>query len=374
VDEKVVSRDPTGWWTRPATLVGTGPYRMVAHTRGQSADFAAVPAWWGSPRPAVARVHVGILPDARDRELAYEEGGYDINGYGGFSNLDARDILRIRQTRGLSRQLLLRPEGRTYWVSFNLTADPHRQAVGPFVDSLGGSARALRQAFDLAIDKKELVDSVCRGLICAPATGGVIAKGLNGYLSDNADPLAGFDPVQARQLLKGADPDGSKTRGLVYVYDPQDPLNESTARDLRLQWRANLGVDVRVRPESHVQFVLDRLSGTFVLSRDGWQADYDHPEDWFDNKFGSLAGCPDVNCSSGYTSARFDQLAFRADAEPLERALPLYQQMSRMLSDEVAYIPLYHPVAAFMVKPYVTGAGANDLADFRWSGLRLLSH
>jgi len=374
VDERIVASDPTGWWKKPATLVGTGPYRMVAHAPGRSADFAAVPAWWGSPKPSVARLHVGILPDARDRETAYEEGGYDLNGYGGFSNLDARDIVRVRQTPDLARQLLFRPVGRTYWVSFNVRADPQRKAVGPFIDSGGSSARALRQAFDLAIDKRKLVEAVCAGVICAPATGGIVTKGLKGYLGDNADPLAGFDAARARRLLKGADPDGTRTEGLVYVYDPEDPLNAATARELRAQWKANLGVDVAIRAEAHVQFVLDRLSGSFVLSRDGWQADYDNPQDWFDDKFGSLAGCPDVNCSSGYTSARFDQLAFQADAEPLDRALPVYAQMSRMLSDEVAYIPLYHPVAAFMAKPYVRGAGANDLLDFRWDGLRLLPH
>jgi ABC-type oligopeptide transport system substrate-binding subunit len=374
VDQRVVASDPKGWWTKPATLVGTGAYRMVGRSPGRSADFAAMPSWWGSPKPAVGHVHVGILPDARDREAAYEAGEYDINGFGGFSNLDLQDILRIKRTRSLNSQLLLRPGGRTYWVSFNLKADPTRKAGGPFIDSAGGSAKALRQAFDLAIDKKKLADAVCRGALCAPATGGIITKGLKGYLGDNADPLAGFDPVRARQLLKGADANGTKTKGLVYVYDPEDPVNQPTARNLREQWRTNLGVDVEIRPEPHARFVVDRLNGSFVLSRDGWTADYDHPEDWFDDKFGSLAGCPDVNCSTGYATPQFDRLAAQAGAQPLEKALPVYRQMSKMLSDEVAYIPLYHTVNAFMIRPYVRGAGANNLLDYRWSGIRFLPH
>ena len=52
----------------------------------------------------------------------------------------------------------------------------------------------------------------------------------------------------------------------------------------------------------------------------------------------------------------------------------MYRQMSRMLSDEVAYIPLYHTVNAFMIKPYVSGAGANDLFDHRWVGMHILPH
>jgi oligopeptide transport system substrate-binding protein len=374
VDPKVVARDPSGWWTKPSTLVGTGSYRMIARSPGQSADFAATPAWWGAPKPAVARVHVGILADARDREAAYEEGEYDINGYGGFSNLDLQDILRIRRTQSLDKQLFLRPGGRTYWVSFNLTTDPHRKAGGPFVDASGAAAKALRQAFDLAIDKKKLAAAVCRDVLCTPATGGIIAQGLKGYLGDNADPLARFDATRARQLLKGADPGGTKTKSLVYVYDPEDQVNQPTAQNLREQWRTNLGVDVQIQPEPHDRFVVDRLDGSLVLSRDGWTADYDHPGDWFDNKFGGLAGCPDANCTSGYTSPQFDRLALQADAQPTDKALPIYQQMSKMLSDEVAYIPLYHTTDAFMVQPYVRGAGSNDLLDYRWDGIRLLPH
>ena len=37
VDQKVVAGDPRGWWKRPDTLVGTGPYRMVARSPGRSA-------------------------------------------------------------------------------------------------------------------------------------------------------------------------------------------------------------------------------------------------------------------------------------------------------------------------------------------------
>jgi len=45
VDQKVVSKDPENWWTKPDTAVGTGAYKMSARTPGQSVDFTAVPNW-----------------------------------------------------------------------------------------------------------------------------------------------------------------------------------------------------------------------------------------------------------------------------------------------------------------------------------------
>jgi ABC-type oligopeptide transport system substrate-binding subunit len=373
VDQKAVQKDPANWWANPDTAVGTGAFKMSARTPKQSVDFTAVPNWWGSPKPTLKKIHLDIISDTGTRETAYEQGKYDINGYGGYSNLQVDDVLRIKASSSLSKELKTQPKVRTYWVSFNLTADAKRQAKGPFADQNGSSAKDLRMAFALAVDKQKMVDVVCHGL-CIPATGGLIAKGLKGYLGDNADPLAKFDSTRAKSLLKSADPDGSKTRGLTYVYDPENPLNGAAATYLQDQWQTNLGVHVDVQPESHSQFIKDRLAGKFVMSRDGWQADYDHPQDWFDNMYAKINGCPDTNCTSGYTNQQFEALAAQADGKPVADALPLYKQMSQLLIDEVAYIPLFYTVGAFMFKPYVKGAGTNNFFDFWWNQISILQH
>jgi oligopeptide transport system substrate-binding protein len=373
VDQKAVQKDPQNWWTTPENAVGTGAYQMTARTPGQSIEFTAVPNWWGSPKQTVKKVHLDIIKDTGTRETAYEQGKYDLNGYGGYSNLQVDDVLRIKGS-SLNSQLKLQPKVRTTWASFNLTSDAKRTGKGPFADQNGSSAKDLRMAFTLAIDKQKLVNVVCHDVLCIAATGGLISKGLKGYLGDNADPLAKFDPTKAKSLLKSADPDGSKTKGLTYVYDPENPLNATTAAYIQDQWQTNLGVHVDVQPESHSQFIKDRLSGKFVLSRDGWQADYDHPQDWFDNLFASVAGCPDTNCTTGYTNPQFDSLAQQADGKPLADSLPTYKQMSQMLIDEVAYVPLYYSVGAFMYKPYVKGAGSNNFFDYLWNGISILQH
>jgi oligopeptide transport system substrate-binding protein len=375
VDQKVIATDPQNWWTKPDTAVGTGAYKMSARTPGQSIDFTAVPNWWGSPKPTVKNVHLDIIADATTREAAYEQGKYDLNGFGGYSNLNVDDILRIKNTASMSKQLLLHPKVRTTWVNMNMVSDSNRQAKGPFVDTPGStSGKDLRMAFALAIDKSKLAQVVCQSLVCTPATGGLITKGLKGYAGDNTDPLAKFDPVKAKSLLKGADPDGSKTKGLTYVYDPENPLNKATAQNLQDQWNTNLGVQVGLQAESHSQFIKDYLSGKFVMNRSGWQADYDHPQDWFDNLFGKVAGCPDTNCASGYDSPQYDQLVASADSKPLDQALPIYKQANQLLIDNVAYIPLYYSVGAFMIKPYVKGAGTNNFFDLWWNNYQILQH
>jgi oligopeptide transport system substrate-binding protein len=372
VDQKAIHQDPNNWWQKPELLVGTGAYKMTAHTVNQSVDFQAVDNWWGSPKPTVKKIHLPIISDPSTAITGFDQGKYDLVGFGGYSNLPVADVLRIKNSGKESKELLLHPKSRSYWVTFNMSGEG-RKTSGPFTTSAPDS-KDLRMAFDLAVDKQKLAKVVCQDIVCTPATGGLFAKGLKGYLGDNADPLAKFDAGKAKQLLKKADPDGSKTKGLTYTYDPESPLNKPTAEFLQDQWKTNLGVNVQLAAEAHKQFIPDRQTGAFVLSRDGWQADYDHPQDWFDNLFGSKVGCPSTNCSSGYTTPEFDKLQKEANQKPVDQAMPIYKQMNEMLINDAVYIPLYYSVGAFLIKPYVRGAGTNSQFDYYWNGYQILQH
>jgi len=375
VDQNAVKQDFDNWWSNPATAVGTGPYKMTSRVPKQSEDFAAVSNWWGSPKPTVTKVHIDVLQSAASAITAYEQGSYDLYGYGGWSQAaGVADIKRIQATANEKDQLLLQPKVRTTWATFNMVNDKSRTGGGPFALSGGQSAHDLRMAFALAVDKTKLAEVVCGNILCSPATGGLITKGLIGYMGDNADPLAKFDPTQAKALLKSADPTGTKTANLTYAYDPETPVFKDSAVFLQDQWQTNLGVKVNLIAVSHHAFILARLSGKYAISRDGWQADYNHPQDWFANLWGSALGCPDSGCTSGYSTPAYDALLAKANAEPLTQALPDYQALNQMLITDVAYIPLFYSVGAFLIKPYVVGAGSNNFADYPWNGIQIHSH
>src|SRR4029077_16224650 len=191
------------WWAKPATLVGTGAFRMTARS-SQAVDFQAVPNWWGSPRPTLTKVHIDIALDASAAIAAYEQGTYNVYGYGGYSSAPVGDIPRIPATgsqdaQGVPQstteaaagrekaQVLLHPKMQTTWVSFNLVSDVKRPAQGPFTMDGGQTSHDLRLAFALAIDKTKLALDICHNISCWPATGGLIAKGLMGYLGDGND-------------------------------------------------------------------------------------------------------------------------------------------------------------------------------------------
>ena len=348
------------WWTKPETLIGTGPYKMSARTAKQSLDFVPVDNWWGSPKPVLKKIHVDIIADFSSAVAKYEQGGFDNVGLG---NMDAaippEDILRIKAGPKVSEEKFF-PRTRTTWVGYNFK-------TGPFAGTAG---KDLRKAFSLAIDRTKLVDIVCsHGITCAAATGGLIAKGLKGYLGDNADPLAKFDAATAKQLLQSADPNKTKTKGLVYQYNPS-AFNKAIAENLQSQWQDNLGVHVDIAATERQTFFQRRTKVEYIIFRHSWQADYDHPQDWFDNLFITDAG----NSGTGYSNTQVDALVKSADTKKTEDALAEYKQASRLMIDDAAYAPLVYGLGVFLTKPYVKGPQPNAFNDPYWNELSILQH
>ena len=348
------------WWTKPETLIGTGPYKMSARTPKQSLDFVPVDNWWGSPKPVLKKIHVDVIADLSSAVAKYDQNGLDNVGFGDMNgNIPPEDILRIKAGPKAS-ELKFVPKTRTTWVGFNFKK-------GPFA---GAAGKDLRKAFTLAIDRTKFVDVVCsHGITCAAATGGLISKGLKGYLGDNADPLAKFDAATAKSLLKSADPTGTKTKGLVYQYN-SGAFNKAVAENLQSQWQDNLGVKVDLAVNERATFFERRTKEEYIVFRHSWQADYDHPQDWFDNLFITDAG----NGGTGYSNTQLDSLVKTADTKKLEDALAAYKQASQLMIDDVQYAPLVYGVGVFLTKPYVKGPSANAFNDPYWNELSILQH
>jgi ABC-type oligopeptide transport system substrate-binding subunit len=196
------------------------------------------------------------------------------------------------------------------------------------------------------------------------ATGGPIASGLRGYLGDNADPNARFDRAAARARYRAWDPDGSKARSISYVYNFND-LNHAVAHELQTQWRDNLGIEVELKPVDGPTFFAITSENRYALTRLGWAADYDDPQDWFYNT--------DLNLVTPDETDLLD-LAKLADSQSPATNLATYRDAGRRFAADAVAISLAYSGKPFVVKSYVRGAGETGLSEFPWTGVSILSH
>jgi oligopeptide transport system substrate-binding protein len=362
VDQKVIaSAGEDAWFTRPETLVGSGPFQMTARVPGQSMDFAPVAGWYGGKTGALTHVHVQVMADATAQVTQYEAGVFSLIGYGR-QGLAPAATTRYTSDAKLKGQLSLVPLGVTFWIGFNLKS-------GPFAGVDAGQAG--RHAFSEAIDRSALVAAVCNGVTtCAPATGGLISKGLRGYLGDGVDGNAKFDAAAAKAEYKTWDPSGTKVKGLTYTYDT-DPFNKAVCTNLQQQWQKNLGVTVPCVEMDRKGF-FDQRNGqcAYPMFRQSWAADYDHPQDWFDYLF--VTNAP--SSGSCYSNPDLDKAVATSDAAPLVQAPGGYGTAGYLLIATTIFAPLVYGVQQYLLHPYVAGAGGNALYDNYWTGVRILQH
>ncbi|HEY1456428.1 MAG TPA: peptide ABC transporter substrate-binding protein [Candidatus Dormibacteraeota bacterium] len=362
VDQKVVaSAGEDAWSTKPETLVGSGPFRMTARVPDKSMDFAPVAGWYGGKTGALTGVHVEVISDPAAQAAQYEAGVFSLIGYGRQS-LAPATAKRYLSDPKLASQLTLVPIGLTFWVGFNLK-------TGPFAGTDAG--RPGRHAFSAAIDRKVLVDAVCNEkTTCTAATGGLISKGLNGYLGDGVDSNARFDPTAAKAEYKAWDPTGSKVKGLTYTYDT-DPFNKAVCTNLVQQWQKNLGVMVGCVEMDRKTF-FDQRNGqcAYPMFRQSWAADYDHPQDWFDYLFVTGAS----SSGSCYSNPDLDKAVATADATPLSSAPNGYGTAGYLLIATSVFAPLVYGMQQYLVHPYVAGTGGNALYDDYWTTAKILQH
>ncbi|HXC75598.1 MAG TPA: peptide ABC transporter substrate-binding protein [Candidatus Acidoferrum sp.] len=361
VDSKVIATAGDNvWFTNPQTLIGSGPFRMTSRSAGQALDFEPVPQWYGGSTGRITHVHIDVVADQSVQISRYESGVYSLIGYAR-QGLPPTAAVQYTTDPKLRSQLQLIPAGLTFWAAFNMSK-------GPFAGLATGLAG--RQAFSIAIDRNALAAAVCnQGTACVPATGGLVSKGLVGFLGDGADPNAKFDPVAAKAEYKKWDPTGAKVRGLTYTYDT-DPFNKAVCVNLAAQWFKNLGVTVKCVEVDRLTFFNQRNGKcAYPLFRQSWSADYDNPQDWFDYLFVAIN-----SGGSCYSNPIFDTAVRAADQKPLGTAVADYKAAGQTLMGHIVFANLVYGVQQYLAHPWVKGVGGNALYDFSWTDARILKH
>jgi len=348
------------WFTDTKTFIGSGQFRMTARTPKQSLDFEPVANWYGGSTGVLKKVHIEVIADQKAQVTKYESGNYSAIGPMNQS-LTPEDVIRYNSDPVKKAQLTLAPQARTTWIGFNLK-------TGPFAGIDAGKAG--RHAFSTAIDRDQLVDIACsKGTACFKATGGIITKGLSGYLGDNTDPNTKFDAAAALAEYKAWDPDGSRVKGLVYSYNTS-AFNKAVCENLASQWKKNLNVTVQCTAQDRKSFFAARNKCGYPIFRHSWGADYDHPQDWFDFLFVTNAG----SGGSCYSNPALDAMAKDANTKVLSQSVDTYKKMGQILVDQVIAPELLYGIQQYLVQPYVRGVGGNALYDWRWEAVRILQH
>lgn len=345
-----VGADANAFQTRP---IAAGPYRVVDFQTDDRVVLEAFDGYHGGA-PAIKRIVIRVIPDATTRILEMRRGSIDFA-------LNSIPFDAVAQFQDNDEFEIAAAPGAVYqYLAFNLK---NRHL---------GNER-VRQAIAHAIDRERIVKDLLLGYgevtnSMLPPSHWAFAPNLSEYP---------YDPARAKQLLdqagfRDADGDGPRTRfSLTYRTSTDQEANQQA--QMIQQMLGQVGIGVEIQSNEFATFYDDIQKGRyemFSLRRAGVS-----DPDFYSIIFHSDSLPPEGQNRGFYVNSRVDELLVQARSTfDQQRRKELYQEVQRIVAQELPYVSLYHRSNVAVMDSTLTGyemypAGfLLSLPKMQWEG------
>lgn len=318
-------------WTQPTHWVGNGAYRLKKQVANEKTVLIRNPHYWDNQHTIVDQVTYLSIDEAA-AIARYQTGDIDLTPTGVSTNL-------IKKTKKeLTKELREFPIPGFLGYQMNTT-------VPPFNDV------RVRLALNLVLDRQAILQQL--GLMEQGPAYNLVPDGLGGLTPYQPDWLL-WSPEQrletAQALLQAAGYGTENPLKFTLLY-PTAEANRQLALLVRALWQAHLGVETTLVHREWKVYLEKTSLRNYQMSHLDFSTTYGDPY--------GLLGCQYSHSSyneTGYSNPNFDHWLEKAlDCLFNAERWPLYHKAEAQLAEDVPIIPLFHPVALRLVKPYVGG-------------------
>jgi peptide/nickel transport system substrate-binding protein len=290
--------------------------------RGDRVILKKNPNFWQADRVKLDGVEWISVPDDNTRMLNVQAGELDTAIFVPFSRVE-----ELKKDPNLN-------------VDIDASTREDHLLINHAHGALG--KKEVRQALDLAIDKKAIVDTVTFGQ--GTVANSYIPKGALYYYADNLQRP--YDPAKAKELLAAA---GASDLTLNYLVRAGDEVDEQTAVLVQQQLqKAGITANLqKVDPSQEWDMI---VAGDYDVSVNYWTNDILDP----DQKTTFVLGHDsNNNYSTNYKSEAVKELVAKArlELDPKKRE-QMYVDLQKMAKDDVNWIDLYY-------SPYINVSRKN---------------
>jgi dipeptide transport system substrate-binding protein len=327
--------------------VGTGPFSFVAYQKDAVIRFKANKAYWGE-KALVDDLVYAITPDptARYSKLKAKECHFVIAPRpADLPEMQKDPALRVINQPGLNI---------AYWA-FNVEKPPFDK-------------KAVRQAFNMAIDKTAIIRDVYLG--AGTAAKNLIPPTLWSY-NDKVKPYA-HDPEKAKALLKSAGVATPLAIDLWYM-PVQRPYNPNAKRIAEMMQAdlAKIGVNAKLVTYEWGEYRKRMQQGEHMTGQLGWTGDNGDPDNFF-FLLGCAAARPGGQNLSKWCNKEFDTRLNKAKTltDPKQRA-KLYEEMQAIAHEDAPAMNIAHSVVYEVMRKEVEGFKQSPLGSHQFNGVGL---
>ncbi|MDM8527091.1 peptide ABC transporter substrate-binding protein [Anaerolineales bacterium HSG24] len=358
LDQVAVERGGATWYTNPN---GSGPFKLDEYSPDEGMIVLEKNEnFYRQPHPILERV-IYLVNAPINGMTGYEQGLEPIAPGVTFDAIQIGSANLSRATdpnNPLSQEFSTINEFSIFYIGFNINKPP-------FDDT------KIRQAFNLALDKKRIVKLAFQGTV--PVANGIVPPNMPGYENPDLSDYE-FDSERALELIADSSyGDVSElpeiTLHVSGIGGAVGPVLESIAES----YKVNLGVEITIEQSPWAEFLQD-LNGpepSYQLYQLGWVADYPDPQNFLEILFHSKSS----QNHGGYSNPEVDNLLDEAKAarDPQVR-LSLYQQAEQKILDDAAWVPIYFSVENWLVKPYVRNFQPPPMKIPKWQYVSIVEH
>jgi ABC-type transport system substrate-binding protein len=336
---------------------GTGPFKFVEWVKDDHITLEANEDYWRE-RPKLDKLIFRVIEDPSARLLALEVGevhGIEYPNPSDFERIEANPDLVLMSEPGMNIAYMAMNTGYGY-IDANKNGvkddDEPLEKLPGYFEPL--TKKEVRQAINMAIDKKSIVENVFMNEAVVATNG--MPPNLFGHNDEIEDYP--YDPERAKELLAEAGyPDGFEVTLHVmpvsrpYMFDPPK-VGEAIQSYL-----AAVGIDVSFYQVDWGTYLQETEAGQHQMCLLGWTGDNGDPDNFMNVLYGLNA------CSIGtagnyafYTNQTNQELLTQAVRNyDIDKRATYYKRAQEMIHEDAGWVFLAHANQSVVFRNNVEG-------------------
>lgn len=333
------------------STLASGPFKLGEWNKDQYVKFVKNENYWDAENVNLDELYIYCVSESSTEITMYETGDLDMT----YMMMSSADTIAYKAQDALN-----------YWESLNT-----RYVMVNYENPVLSDAN-VRKALSYALDLNSLAENVVMNCVAAE---GWLPNGQPNVtdatkLFRNESYLYGDGNVElAQQLLAEAGyPNGEGFPTDFELIYTTNEANKALAEAIVEMWRVNLGINVTAANLDGTVRRDRKNQGDFEFSLDGWSTDYIDPYSFLE-----IFTTGNAYNQSRYTNAEYDALcktaATSSDQAVREEAMEEAERL--LVQDEMAMLPLYNSIRAYLSRDYVSGVAFSKMGlyDCKWADI-----